>query len=175
MVVTLMGHLLVHGRRALLEGGMASDVSIAVEDGRIARIEQGSTQRTRDAAYPALLGIEIVEITPGRLRCRLPVADRLMSGAGAVHGGAIASLVDHAISLVVYPLVERNKWVATVELKLNYLAPVREGEIIADAQVLALGRQVGTVRVDVHSGEDLCATALGTVYVRERLGTPTGR
>jgi len=132
-------------------------------------------QRTRDAAYPALLGIEILEVTPGRLRCRLPVADRLMSGAGAVHGGALASLVDHAISLAVYPLVERGKWVATVELKLNYLAPVRAGEIVAEAQVLALGRQVGTVRVDLTSGTELCATALGTVYVRERLATPAGR
>jgi uncharacterized protein (TIGR00369 family) len=93
-----------------------------------------------------------------------------------VHGGAIVSLVDHCASLAVYPLVEVGKWVATLELKVNYVSAVPAsagGTLEADAQVLALKKRVGIVRVDVrHVAEDrdeLVAAAQATVYVRDPL------
>jgi uncharacterized protein (TIGR00369 family) len=127
---------------------------------------------TSRSPYASLIGIEIIETGPGMIRARVPVTDKLASGVGAVHGGAIVSLVDHCLSLAVYPLVEIGKWVATLELKLNYLSPARMdagGELIARAEVIALKKRVAVVRVDVTHGEDLVASAQGTVYVRDGL------
>ena len=136
------------------------------------RVASGVAAATKVAPYPSLIGMEVVEQTPGRIVCRVPVREAIMNGVGIVHGGAIASLVDHVLSIVVYPLVEVGRWVATLELKTSYLAPVREGDIVAEATVLSLRKRLGTVRVDVHNvhGENrtLVATALGTVYVREK-------
>lgn len=129
---------------------------------------------TARSPYGALVGIEIVEARPGGLRARLPVTEKLGSGVGAVHGGAIVSLVDHCASLAVYPLVEVGKWVATLELKVNYVSAVPAGAggaLEADAHVLELKRRVGIVRVDVRhvtdQRDELVAAAQGTVYVRD--------
>jgi uncharacterized protein (TIGR00369 family) len=131
---------------------------------------------TARSPYGSLVGIEIVEARPGGLKARLAVTEKLGSGVGAVHGGAIVSLVDHCASLAVYPLVEVGKWVATLELKVNYVSAVPAsagGTLEADAQVLALKKRVGIVRVDVrHVAEDrdeLVAAAQATVYVRDPL------
>lgn len=127
---------------------------------------------TAASSYASLLGVEILEVEPGALCARLPVTDKLASGVGAVHGGAIVSLVDHCLSLVVYPLVELGKWVATLELKINYLAPAlvaKGGDLVARAEVLALKKRLAVVRVDVTHAGDLVASAQGTVYVRERI------
>ena len=137
------------------------------------KVAEALIEATKHAPYTSLLGVEVVKGEPGVMRCRLPVRPELMSGVGAMHGGAIVSLVDHALSLSVYPLVEIGKWVATLEFKVSYLAPVRAEmtAIIADARVLALKRTVATVRVDVTAEPNgqLVATALGTAYVREKI------
>ncbi len=129
---------------------------------------------TRRSPFAALLGMEIVSYGPGTVCCQLPVTDKLLSAIGVVHGGAIVSLIDHILSMAVYPLVEPGKWVATLEFKVSYLAPVAQGTIVARAEVMALKKQVGTVRVDLFNGATLVATAVGTTYVRDKpASTPT--
>jgi len=136
-------------------------------------IAKALPEYTKRSPYCALLGIEIEDVGPGTIRVSLPVSDGLHSGVGAVHGGAIVSLVDHALSLAVYPLVEIGKWVATLEYKINYLAPVKMGaepsKIIADARVLSLKKTLAVVRADVMHGDKLVAIAQGTDFIREKL------
>jgi uncharacterized protein (TIGR00369 family) len=135
------------------------------------KVAAALVEATKHAAYPSLLGIEVIEQTPGFIRCKLPVTEKLFNGVGTMHGGALVSVVDHALSLAVYPLVEVGKWVATLEFKIDYIAPVREGELICEATVLSLRRALGVVRVDVRCADQLVATALGTVYVRDRVSS----
>jgi 1,4-dihydroxy-2-naphthoyl-CoA hydrolase len=139
------------------------------------RVAEALPEYTKRSPYASLLGIEVVNVEPGAIRCRLPVREALSSGVGAMHGGAIVSLVDHALSLAVYPLVEIGKWVATLEFKVNYLAPVRPDAtaIVADARVLTLKRTLAVVRVDVtvDPSGTLVASTQGTAYVREKPGS----
>ena len=118
---------------------------------------------TKASPYAGLLGIEITDARPGILVCRVAVDSKKHgSGVGAVHGGVLVSLVDHALSLAVYPLVDVGKWVATLELKMNYLAPVpadATGFIVCEAQVLSLKKIIGVVRADVKWNDQLVATA----------------
>jgi 1,4-dihydroxy-2-naphthoyl-CoA hydrolase len=122
---------------------------------------------TKADGYPSLLGFDVEEVTPGRIVIALPVRPELCSVVGVVHGGAIASLVDHALSLVVYPLVERGKWVATTEFKINYLESVREGVLRVTAEVLSLRARLAVARADVECNGKLVASAQGTLYVRD--------
>jgi 1,4-dihydroxy-2-naphthoyl-CoA hydrolase len=125
------------------------------------------------APFPSLLGLQLVEQGPGRVRCKLEIEDRHKSGIGLVHGGVLTAMVDHVLSIVVYPHVEIGKWVATLDLAMNYLAPVRDGEIHATADILSMRRRVAVVRVEVKNvrapgGEpELVAAATGTVYVKD--------
>jgi uncharacterized protein (TIGR00369 family) len=129
---------------------------------------------TRFAPYPAHLGMEVVETGPGFLVAELPCTAQLFNGVGTLHGGAIVSLIDHVLSLTVYPLVEVGKWVATLEFKVSYLAPVREGKLTARGEVLSLRRTMATVRVDVRNQDRLVATGLGTLYIRDKLPASGG-
>ncbi|TMA38077.1 MAG: PaaI family thioesterase [Deltaproteobacteria bacterium] len=116
---------------------------------------------------PAYLGIRIVEITPGRLVAAMDVRDELLTPFGALHGGVMAGLVDHALGCVLYPLMERGQWAATTEFKVNYLAPVRGGTIVAESTVLSLGRRTAVIRVEVTNGDQLACVAQGTLLVSD--------
>jgi len=116
---------------------------------------------------PAYLGIRIVEITAGRLVAAMDVRDELLTPFGTLHGGVMAGLVDHALGCVLYPLMERGQWAATTEFKLNYLAPVRGGTIVAESTVVSLGRRTAIVRVDVTNGDLLACVAQGTLLVSD--------
>lgn len=121
--------------------------------------------------FPAFLGIEVESAAPGRITCTLAVRpEHITPVVGVVHGGVIAALVDHTLSIAVYPLVEVGKWVATVEFKLNYLGSVKEGVIRAVGTVERLGKRVAVVRVEVENAGATVALAQGTLYVRDRPG-----
>lgn len=121
--------------------------------------------------FPAFLGIEVESAAPGRIVCTIAVRpEHVTPVVGVVHGGVIAALVDHTLSIAVYPLVEVGKWVATVEFKINYLGSVREGVLRATGVVERLGKRVAVVRVDVENDGAPVALAQGTLYVRDQPG-----
>src|SRR5207247_1363780 len=98
---------------------------------RLTRVFPGvSPPAAPGTGLPAYLGIRIVEMAPGRLVAAMDVRAELLTPFGALHGGVMAGLVDHALGCVLYPLMERGQWAATTEFKLNYLAPVRAGTVV---------------------------------------------
>ena len=95
---------------------------------------------------PGCLGVRFVEMTAGRLVASMAVRDELLTPFGTLHGGVMAGLVDHVLGCVLYPLMQRGQWAATTEFKLNYLAPVRGGTLVAESTVVNAVAQCGTVR-----------------------------
>lgn len=132
------------------------------------RIADGM-MRTNDtpAGLPGYLGIRFVSFTPGRLIAEMEVKKELVTPMGAMHGGAMAGLVDHVLGCVLYPLMKRGQWAATTEFKLNYLAAVRDGTLVAESTVLALTSRTAVVRVEVRNGDRLACIAQGTLLVSE--------
>jgi len=113
------------------------------------------------------LGLSVEEFGPGTVRCRLAHRAELDNNVGMVHGGALSALVDHTLSLAVYPLVEPGVWVATTNLTMQYLAPVRSGDCIAEGTVVSLRKRQAVVRVEVTNEGKLVAVALGGLTVRD--------
>src|SRR3989442_8747576 len=101
-------------------------------------------------------------MTPGRLVAAMDVREELLTPFGTMHGGVMAGLVDHALGCVLYPLMQRGQWAATTEFKLNYLAPVRGGTVVAESTVVALGRRTAAVRVEATNADQLACAAQGT-------------
>jgi uncharacterized protein (TIGR00369 family) len=122
---------------------------------------------SRSSPLAALLGLELTEVTPGRCTLRAN-GERLRTAEGTIDGGVLAAAIDHAIAAVVRPLVGEGKQASPLEVKISHLgAPCGGAELIAAAEVLALGQKVGTVRVDVSIDGRRAATALGAVFVRD--------
>lgn len=58
----------------------------------------------------------------------LATADHL-NPAGAVHGGALSALLDHALSAIAWQLLDRRPCV-TVQLDVQFLSPARAGDFL---------------------------------------------
>ena len=109
-------------------------------------IRAGSTASEVNQAicgtFPALLGIEYVDVRPGHVVSCLEVrADLLAPTNGLLHGGALITLADSACGIgAALSLPDGARGHATVELKANFLAPMREGRVRCDAQLVHGGR-----------------------------------
>jgi uncharacterized protein (TIGR00369 family) len=119
---------------------------------------------------PGFLNVKFVEFVAGRLRAEMEVRKDLLTPFGNIHGGVMAALIDHVLGCVLYPLMKRGQWAATTEFKLNYLAPVKSGTLIADSSVVSMTRSTAVVRVEVENEGRLAAVALGTLLVRDPKG-----
>lgn len=118
-----------------------------------------------DDGLPGYLGLRNVEASAGRLVAELDVRPDLLNPFGTAHGGVVASLVDHVLGAVLYPVIEPGAWAATTELKVNLTAPVREGTVRATATIEAMSRRSAVVRIDVENEGRVVALAQGTVTV----------
>ena len=73
------------------------------------------------------------------------------------------ALADTAITRALFTLLPEGQRIVTVELKINFVAPVNEGALIAEGRVLRKGGTlaVGDVTVSDEGGT-LIAQGLGT-------------
>ena len=116
---------------------------------------------------PKFLGVAFTEFSPGRLSAEMDVRPELQTPFGNMHGGVLAALCDHLLGCVCYPHMKPGQWAATTEFKLNYLAPVSEGTIHAEARIVALTRTTAVVQIEVRNGDRTACIAQGTVLIRE--------
>jgi acyl-CoA thioesterase len=111
-----------------------------------------------------LLGIEVVEMGDGYSKLIMPFSEKLTQPYGIVHGGAVFTLADSAVAVSVASLVEPNRKFVTIEMKINFLEPIKEGIIEATAVVLRKGR-IMPAEVDIINNQELVAKAIATYII----------
>jgi len=84
---------------------------------------------------------------------------------GYVHGGVISSLADNTGWYALISNLPENKTSVTIEIKINYLKPAKEGKLKVIGKVLKLGKSVAFATVQLYSNDDLVAYALGTYAI----------
>jgi uncharacterized protein (TIGR00369 family) len=94
----------------------------------------------------------------------------LLNPFGSAHGGVVAGLVDHVLGAVLYPVIERGQWAATTEFKLNLVSAIREGNVRAEAIIVAMSKRTAVVQVEVTNDGKLAGLAQGTVLIPEKRG-----
>ena len=85
----------------------------------------------------ALLGIRRASMADGRSVFELGIRPEHMNPHGVVHGGVVYTLADCAMGGALTSVLEPTERCATLELKINYLAPALAGELRAEACVVA--------------------------------------
>ena len=119
-----------------------------IERARLA--EQELARRLRESNAGRLFGFELEAAETGRAVLRMRVRPRHRQVHGVVHGGILAALADTAGGLASYMVVPRGTRIATVEMKINFLEPVKRGTLVAEARVLRRGRNFIIVECDVQ-------------------------
>ncbi len=117
----------------------------------------------REDAFSKWLGIEIVEVTPGRCVLRMSVRAEMLNGFGIAHGGITYALADSALA---FASNSHGRKAVSVETSISHTKPLREGDaIIATAEEEFFGDKIAIYRVLVHHafGETV-AVFKGVVY-----------
>jgi acyl-CoA thioesterase len=92
-----------------------------------------------------------------------------MNPHDVVHGGVVYTLVDYAMGGALVSVLEPGEQCATLEVKINYLAPVTGGELAAEAAVVERRQRVAVLGARVASdGGRLVAVALGSFAISRR-------
>ncbi len=119
-------------------------------------------QAINDSPFYQLMGIRLVEIAPGHSRLEADVRDAHLNVYGTVHGGLCAALVDCAVgTALIGDLAQVSRPSPTVEMKVNYLAPVTEGRLVAEGRLMHRGRTLAVGTAEVRNGEGTLV-AVGT-------------
>ncbi|MHB8511887.1 MAG: PaaI family thioesterase [Actinomycetota bacterium] len=90
------------------------------------------------------------------------------------HGGVVPALVDIASGICIARAIPdaMNVIDGTVELKVNFLRKVIEGDITATARLVRAGKRIAVTDVDVTNGDRLVAKAIATfMLARDRAST----
>jgi acyl-CoA thioesterase len=120
--------------------------------------------RCKKEPYPKLLGIEVLEITPGYARVSMRFTPEMQNIFGMLHGGAVFSLLDEAFQLACNA---RGEVAVAQQVNTYFLAAARPGtRLIAEAKEMNATRKTALYDVRVFEEEDnrLLATAQALAY-----------
>jgi uncharacterized protein (TIGR00369 family) len=113
-----------------------------------------------------LIGMEVVEVRPGYSRFRLPFRKELTQPFGVMHGGALAAVADSAVAIALWGLLGADKIFTTIEMKINFIAPVSSGEVIAEGNIIHCGRRTAIGDVTIKDQNDrLVAKCIATYII----------
>ncbi|UCD58791.1 MAG: PaaI family thioesterase [Candidatus Hydrogenedentota bacterium] len=113
-----------------------------------------------------LIGMEVVEVRAGYSRFRLPFRRELTQPFGVLHGGALAAVADSAVAIALWGLVGTDKTFTTIEMKINFIAAVASGEVIAEGNIVHCGRRTAIGDVTLKDQDErLVGKCLATYLI----------
>lgn len=113
--------------------------------------------------YYRLVGMRVTRADGEGSAFVLEVTPALFQAYGTAHGGVLAGLLDAAMGLAVLARLPAEQGCATVEMKLNFVAPALEGRLTATGRVLHQGRRLLVAAAEAHGPDGgMVACAQGT-------------
>ncbi|MDQ3864765.1 MAG: PaaI family thioesterase [Actinomycetota bacterium] len=115
------------------------------------------------------IGAKVEEVGRGHSIISIEVDEIHQNGAGTLHGGVYASLIDTAMGLSVLALVGVRT--ATIQMNVHFLGAINEGRITCESEVLHRTRRTATAEARVRDAEgNLVALGTGAFRVFESRG-----
>ena len=128
------------------------------------------------APFVRHMGMRITDLTWGRAAFEMVPAEYRLQPFGVVHGGNIATLIDTATFWACYlSMGSDDDGLATVDLKLNYLAPARVEPLRCTGTLIKAGKTLSYAEAEVRGGDDrLLAHGTSTLMRLPGLGVKLG-
>lgn len=111
--------------------------------------------------YAAHSGIELLSVENGKAKARMIVQPYHLNAYNTVHGGALFTLADFAFAAACN---SHGTISVGINATMSYNKAVREGEVIAEAEEVALGPKMGSYIVKVLQGNEVVALFQGMAY-----------
>lgn len=127
-------------------------------------------ETVNNAPFFRLMGMEIRDLRKGHVEIHLKIREDHLQPYGLVHGGVCSALIDAACFWAVCTEARETNSLTTVELKLNYLAPAKEGLLKCFGKCVKMGKKLGLGQAEVIDQEGrLVAYGTSTLMVVEGL------
>jgi uncharacterized protein (TIGR00369 family) len=117
----------------------------AILDG-LQRVARGEAPQPPIAA---LLGLRLTAVEPGRAVVALEASGSHANPLGTLHGGVLCDLADLAMGCAYAASLGEEETFTTLEMKINFLRPIWNARLEAEARLVKGGRTVGLVECDV--------------------------
>ncbi len=92
------------------------------------------------------VGVELLDVAPGRATARLRLEPRHLNGVSIVQGGAIFTLADLAFAAAAN---SHGPVAVAVNVSITFLKAARSGTLLAEAREVGLNPKLGTYTVEV--------------------------
>lgn len=115
--------------------------------------------------YGSWLGYRVIECNTKKFEAKLGLTIREdhLSPAGRVHGGVISGFFDFACGAAVFSTMGPHDFCSTVELKVNYFAPLDQGDdLVCDSRVVFRGKRLCVVHALLYRNQEKTPVAMAT-------------
>ena len=112
------------------------------------------------------IGMRLASFAAGEATVELEADATHANPMGTVQGGILAAIADAAMGWAYMTTLGEGESYTTLEIKVNFLRPVRAGRLEARARVRSAGRTIGLVECDVLAeGGKTAAYSVSTCMV----------
>ena len=128
----------------------------------------GSKLTHIDRKLLKLIGIEILEVTPGRCVARMTVRDDLVNSANVCQGGIIFTLADQAFA---YASLSSNYGGATLSANIIFTHPAPLGDVLTATAAVSVdsGGRTSSNEVIVTNQDGQVIAKIQGVWVKNRI------
>jgi uncharacterized protein (TIGR00369 family) len=110
-----------------------------------------------------LIGFNLRSVDRGRAVLDMEAGPQHWNPMGGLHGGILCDLTDAAMGIAYASTLAEGESFATVELKINFLRPIKTGHLVAEGWVVGGGRTLGYTEAEVRDDDgNLVAKASST-------------
>lgn len=101
--------------------------------------------------YNRFVGLKVESVKPGYARLRLPFRKEFIGDTRrpALHGGVLSMLIDTCGGVALWSHCSPADRIATIDMRVDYLRPGPEDDLLAEGWVELMGNRVGNVAIKV--------------------------
>lgn len=118
-----------------------------------------------DSSFPQArgLGFAIESVGDGKARLRVAAGEKHLRPGGTVSGPTLMALADTAMYLAILAEIGPVALAVTTNLNINFLRRSGPGDILADAELLKLGKRLAVGAVSIRRADDDAIVAHATL------------
>lgn len=106
----------------------------------------------QEVPFNRYLGFKVLHCEEGFVRVQIPFKPEFIGDPRrpALHGGIFSAVIDACGGLAVWTLFDVEDLISTVDMRVDYLRPGPDTDIIAESKVVRMGNRVSVVNTTVY-------------------------
>jgi uncharacterized protein (TIGR00369 family) len=106
----------------------------------------------QDVPFNSFLGFKVLHAEEGFVRVRIPFRPEFIGDPRrpALHGGIFSAAIDACGGLAVWTLFDVEDLISTVDMRVDYLRPGPDSDIVAESRIVRMGNRVSVVNTIVY-------------------------